>query len=90
MMSGIRNSPPISISSPRETNTFLPLASAASVSTSAAAQLFTTSAASAPVSEASSSSARAPRELRCARRAVDLQVGVALGRAADGLDGAGG
>ena len=64
MMSGIRNSPPISISSPRETSTFLPFASAASVSTSAAAQLFTTSAASASVIAARRSSARPPREPR--------------------------
>ena len=58
MMSGIRNSPPISMSSPRETRTGLPLASAASASRSAAAQLLTTSAASAPVSAVSSVSAR--------------------------------
>ena len=64
MMSGIRNSPPISISSPRETSTFLPLASAASVSRSAAAQLFTTSAASAPVSEREQQLARGRRASR--------------------------
>ena len=64
MMSGIRNSPPISISSPRDTSTFLPFASAARVSTSAAAQLFTIKAASAPVMDARRSSARAPRDPR--------------------------
>ena len=64
MMSGIRNSPPISISSPRETSTFLPLASTAIVSTSAAAQLFTMSAASASVIEHRRSSLRAPRDPR--------------------------
>ena len=47
-MSGIRNSPPISISSPRETTTSRSFASAVHTSSIAAALLFTTSAASAP------------------------------------------
>ena len=48
--SGIRKPSPISISSPRETSTSRPSASAASASSSAAALLLTTIAASAPVS----------------------------------------
>src|SRR3989442_1570973 len=49
MMSGIRNSPPISMSSPRETTTSLPWASVSSARRTAAALLLTTSASSAPV-----------------------------------------
>src|SRR5712692_2666437 len=64
MIAGMRNDPPISMSSPRETITSLRAASAASTSTTAAALLFTTVAASAPVSSASSAStwvSRSPR-----------------------------
>ena len=50
MISGMRKPSPISINSPRETMTSPPRASAASASSTAAAQLFTTIAASAPVS----------------------------------------
>ena len=64
MMSGIRNSPPISISSPRETSTSLRRARAARASISAAAQLFTTSASSAPVMALSIDSARDERRPR--------------------------
>ena len=61
MMSGILNSPPISISSPLETRTSLPFAKVASISTSAAAQLFTTVADSEPVRAASIKAALASR-----------------------------
>ena len=50
MMSGTRKLPPISTSSPREMTASRPSAELLSASTSAAAQLFTTSASSAPVS----------------------------------------
>ena len=56
MMSGMRNSPPISISSPRETMTSRPWASVSRASSTAAALLLTTSASSAPVSRRSSAS----------------------------------
>src|SRR6516164_3817306 len=49
MISGMRKPSPISISSPRDTITSPPRASAASVTSTAAAQLFTTMTASAPV-----------------------------------------
>src|SRR5579862_1606559 len=49
-MSGTRNDPPISTSSPRDTITARPAASAASATRHAAALLLTTSASSAPVS----------------------------------------
>ena len=49
-MSGSRNAPPISINSPRDTGTSLRRASVLRVSKTAAALLFTTTAASAPVS----------------------------------------
>ena len=52
MMSGTRKLPPISTSSPREMIASRPSASVLSARTSAAAQLFTTSASSAPVSSA--------------------------------------
>src|SRR5437660_8298259 len=55
MISGIRNPSPISISSPLETITSPPRASAARVTSTAAAQLFTTIAASAPVKRVSNS-----------------------------------
>ena len=54
MISGMRKLPPISINSPRDTIAVRPSASVLSASTSAAAQLFTTSASSAPVSSRSS------------------------------------
>ena len=47
--SGKRNDPPISTNSPRETTTGLPAANPESASSTAAAQLLTTSASSAPV-----------------------------------------
>ena len=50
MMSGSRNDPPISISSPRETIVSLPPARVLSVRSTAAALLLTTQASSAPVS----------------------------------------
>ncbi len=49
MISGMRKAPPISISSPRETITSLPSARVFKPSNTAAALLFTTVAASAPV-----------------------------------------
>ena len=49
MMSGMRNAPPISISSPRETGTSLPTASVLSTSRTAAALLLISVAAAAPV-----------------------------------------
>src|SRR6266852_1172618 len=55
MMSGIRNDPPISTSSPRETTASPPRASALSASSTAPAALFTTSASAAPVSSTSRS-----------------------------------
>ena len=61
MMSGIRNAPPISISSPRDTRTGLPFASVWRARSSAAAQLLTTSASSASVRAARISSARLDR-----------------------------
>ena len=64
MISGSRNSPPISISSPRETSTSRPRASPSRARSSAPAALFTTSAASAPVASRSSASAAAPRRPR--------------------------
>ncbi len=54
MTSGMRNDPPISTSSPRETATSRPLARLSSMSSTAAALLLTTSASSAPVSLVSS------------------------------------
>ena len=65
MMSGMRNPPPISTSSPRETTTSLPRASVSSASSTAAAQLLTTSAASAPVRRRSR-----PLDMRVARAAL--------------------
>src|SRR5436309_612502 len=62
--SGIRNEPPISTSCPRETTTSLPLHKAVKASSTAAALLFTTSAASLPnraVSKPATSEARSPR-----------------------------
>ena len=64
MIWGSRNSPPISISSPRETSTSRPRASPPRASSSAPAALLTTSAASAPVASRSSASAAAPRRPR--------------------------
>ena len=64
MMSGIRNAPPISTSSPRETITSLRGASDESISSTAAALLLTTVAASAPVSSHSSPSTRSSRSPR--------------------------
>ncbi len=64
MMSGRRNEPPISISSPRETIVSRPSASAFNASTNAPALLLTASAASAPVSRFSQPetwSSRSPR-----------------------------
>ena len=55
MMSGMRNAPPISISSPRETIASRPRASVLSTSSTAAALLLTTVASSAPVSSQSRS-----------------------------------
>ena len=49
MISGIRNDPPISINSPREVGTSLRFAKLFSTNKTAAALLFTTVAASAPV-----------------------------------------
>ena len=49
MMSGMRNSPPISMSSPRDTITSLPRARLSSTRSTAEALLLTTSDASAPV-----------------------------------------
>ena len=54
MMSGTRKLPPISTSSPREMTASRPSQNVFSARTSAAAQLFTTSASSAPVSSVSS------------------------------------
>ncbi len=51
MMSGMRNDPPISMSSPREMTACLPEANSCSTIITAAALLFTAMAASAPVSE---------------------------------------
>ena len=50
MMSGTRNDPPISTSSPRDTTASCPRANSWSTIMTAAALLFTASAASAPVS----------------------------------------
>ena len=64
MISGIRNEPPISINSPRDTGTSLRRASADNTNKTAAALLLTTVAASAPVSSQISSStweSRSPR-----------------------------
>jgi hypothetical protein len=58
MISGMRNDPPISTSSPRETITSQPRASSFTTSETAAALLFTTSAASDPVN-------RRTRSLQC-------------------------
>ena len=55
MISGMRKPSPISINSPRETITSPSRANAASVTSTAAAQLFTTIAASAPVSRVNNS-----------------------------------
>src|SRR3989442_1574340 len=54
-MSGIRNDPPISTSSPRDTTASPPRARALRATSSAPAALFTTSASSAPVSSTSRS-----------------------------------
>src|SRR4029450_3805552 len=68
MMSGMRNSPPISISSPRETTTSLPWASVSSARSTAAAQLFTTSEAGGPPRGRRAGARRVEREHR--RRAI--------------------
>ena len=77
MISCTRKLPPISTSSPRERIASRPSASVLSASTSAAAQLLTTSASSAPVSSRSSEAqcdvARSARALL----EIELQVGVA-------------
>src|SRR5439155_179101 len=70
MMSGIRNSPPISMSSPRETTTSLPWASVSSARRTAAALLLTTSASSAPVRRRSNWSTAGSRRRRAARSAL--------------------
>ena len=64
MIWGSRNSPPISISSPRETTTSRPLARPPRASSSPPAALLATRAASAPVASRSSASAAAPRRPR--------------------------
>ena len=64
MMSGIRNAPPISMSSPRETIVSFRFDNALSNKKTAAALLFTTVAASAPVSSQSSSSTSSSRSPR--------------------------
>ena len=64
MMSGMRNEPPISISSPRDTATSLRSANVLRVNSTAAALLLTTQAASAPVrrkTKSSTWSSRSPR-----------------------------
>ena len=63
-ISGMRNEPPISTSSPRETTTLRPAARAESASRTAAAPLLTTSPASAPVRRVSQRSTPAPRSPR--------------------------
>src|SRR5438874_2136351 len=68
MTSGIRKPPPISTSSPRDTITDRPWASAASTSSTAAAPLLTTRAASAPAALASSEAARPVRHSPRLRR----------------------
>src|SRR5436853_250675 len=70
MMSGIRNSPPISISSPRETTTSRPWASVSSARRTAAALLLTTSASSAPVRRGSSRSTEGRLRSAVARSAL--------------------
>ena len=62
--SGIRNPPPISTNSPRDTATSRPSARAARTSRTAEAQLLTTMAASAPQARASRAGARSCREPR--------------------------
>ena len=64
----MRKPSPISISSPRETSTSRPSASAASASSTAAALLLTTSAASAPVSRAQQRRRGGPAASRARRR----------------------
>ena len=64
MMSGMRNEPPISTSSPRDTSASRRLASVFNVNNTAAALLLTTVAASAPVSSHRSSAMRASRSPR--------------------------
>ena len=64
MTSGRRKAPPISTSSPRDTTTSRPLASAAMVSITAAALLLTTVAASAPVISQISDSTKSSRSPR--------------------------
>ena len=73
----MRKPSPISISSPRETITSRPSASAASASRTAAALLFTTSAASAPVSRRRIPATWSCRDPRDAGRQVELEVRVA-------------
>ena len=63
-MSGIRNPPPISTSSPRDTRTPRPVAMVFNPRTTAAALLFTTSASGAPVSSCRSSTQWTYREPR--------------------------
>ena len=87
MMSGIRNEPPISISSPRDTSTSRRAASALSISSTAAALLLTTVAASAPVSSHSSrsmSASRSPRrpEARSNSRLTGTAMACATARTA--------
>ena len=67
MISGMRNDPPISTSSPRDTTASPPRASALSARSSAPAALLTTSASAAPVSSTSRSRQWACREPRVPR-----------------------
>src|ERR1700688_4127244 len=76
MISGIRKPSPISISSPRETMTSPFLASAARTSRTAAAQLLTTMADSAPVRRSSAFAAGAGCE-------IIFEIAVLRGRAAE-------
>ena len=64
MMSGMRNDPPISMSSPRLTTTSRPRANSARTIITAAALLFTTAASSAPVMAQMSSRTWSWREPR--------------------------
>ena len=81
MISGIRNAPPISTSSPRDTITSRPLASVFRASSTAAALLFTTVAASAPVRCLTRSSMACSRRPRSPWTRSVLEVHRLRGRA---------
>ena len=87
MISGMRKAPPISISSPRETMTSLPWARVFKPSSTAAALLLTTVAASAPVRSTSSCSKRLFALAALAGGEIVFQIDRITGHGDHGIDG---